>query len=101
MTDVSATRRRAWTLHAILCGGALAGAGVWWALLASNDRSGFHIGGAVGLFSFIAACLYAGTATGLVAAWGRRPRLVLLLHGVSLVLALALTAANCLRLPGH
>jgi hypothetical protein len=99
--DAVTQRRRAWRLHAVLCGGALAGAGVWWALLASHDRSGFHLGGAVGLFIFIAACLYAGTATGLVAAWGRTPGRALLLHGVGLLFALTMVGAQCLRLPGR
>jgi hypothetical protein len=102
VTDASTIqRRRAWRVHAALCAAALAGAGAWWAATAAGDRGLFHIGGAIGFFIFIAACLYTAMATGLVAAWGRRPSTVLLLHGVGLLFALAMTGAQCLRLPGR
>jgi hypothetical protein len=88
---------RRWQLHCVLVGVVVGAAGVWWALLAANDRGGWHIGSAFGLFIFVGAVIYGLVSTGLVAAWGRTTGAVLGLHLGALLLASISIGASCFR----
>jgi hypothetical protein len=88
-------RTKAWVTHIVITFALLTAAGTWAIETARNDTSYLQLGRAIGFMGFAAVVLYAILATGAVAAWGRRPGSVLVLHVVCSAVSALFVITTC------